>query len=143
MAIAIYLEGIRDYQNGMVKTLSAHADARAGIFAVVDYHLRWVSRNPAWARFLFEYRHAEFMSDAEDAMKGLNTEFSKGMGEWFGRHIQAGDLKRLPKDVIIALLLGPCQEFSRLYIAGHAETAVPEASQAIAEGAWISLKRDA
>lgn len=140
VAAAIYLEGIRDYQTGMVNRLSSQTDPLSGIVAVVAYHLNWVESHPAWARFLFHYRHADFMADAEDAMNRLNAEFAQGMGQWFRRHIQAGDIKPLPRDVIIALLLGPCQEFARLYLAGHAVTSVTEAAETMAASVWAALK---
>ena len=139
LAAAIYLEGIRDYQTGMVKTLSKRKSARDGIYAVIRYHLVWVKKNPDWARFLFQKRHAEYMDDSENEMKRLNTEFAQGMSAWFQTHIRAGQIKPLPRDVIIALLLGPCQEFARLYISGYARTDVSSAAESLAAGVWTSL----
>ena len=83
LAAAIYLEGIRDYQAGMIDALSAQNCAREGIFAIVRYHLVWVKQNPEWARFLFQKRHAEYMDDTEDEMKRLNTVLFQKMAVWF------------------------------------------------------------
>lgn len=142
LAAAIYLEGIRDYQTGMVKTLSNQKAARDGIYAVIRYHLSWVKKNPDWARFLFQKRHAEYMDDSENEMKRLNAEFARGMSAWFQIHIRTGQIKPLPRDVMIALLLGPCQEFARLYISGYARTDVSNAVESLAEGVWASLGID-
>jgi hypothetical protein len=40
---------------------------------------------------------------------------------------------------MMALLLGPCQEYSRQYVSGHAVTDVEEAVGVIAAAAWAAL----
>jgi AcrR family transcriptional regulator len=139
LAAAIYLEGIRDYQTGMVETLSRQKTARSGIAAIIHYHLTWVKNNPEWARFLFQKRHAEYMDDTEDEMKRLNAEFVKGMSGWFQKHIEAGTIKALPRDVFMALLLGPCQEFARMVVGGYAKSDVAVAARELAGAAWAAL----
>jgi len=142
LAAAIYLEGIRDYQAGMIDAISRLENARDGIFAVVHFHLMWVKKNPEWARFLFQKRHAEYMDDTENEMKQLNAAFGQGIAGWFQKHIQAGKIRPLPRDLLIALLLGPCQEYSRQYVSGHAVTDVTEAAGVMAAAAWSALGMD-
>jgi AcrR family transcriptional regulator len=139
LAAAIYLEGIRDYQTGMTETLSRQKTAKGGIFAIVHYHLTWVKDNPEWARFLFQKRHAEYMDGSEEEMKRLNAEFVNGMSAWFTGHIESGTIKKLPRDIFIALLLGPCQEFARMVVSGFARSEVDEAARKLAAAAWSAL----
>ena len=112
LAAAIYLEGIREYQAGMIEALLQEESAREGIIAIVRYHLMWVKQNPDWARFLFQKRHAEYMDDTEDEMKRLNAVLFQNMAVWFQKYIKAGKIRPLPHDLMMALLLGPCQEYS-------------------------------
>lgn len=42
LATALYVEGLRDYQEGAVAELHAHPGAEEGVKAAVVYHLRWV-----------------------------------------------------------------------------------------------------
>ncbi len=65
LAAEVYIEGIRDYQEGFVSALEEQEHARDGIFAVVNYHLKWVEKNPEWAVYLFQKRYAEFMGSTE------------------------------------------------------------------------------
>ncbi|ABW66267.1 TetR/AcrR family transcriptional regulator [Desulfosudis oleivorans] len=139
LAAAIYLEGVRDYQAGMIDALSKETTAKGGIFAIVQYHLTWVKTHPEWARFLFQKRHAEYMDDTEDRMKQLNAEFVKQMSAWFAKHMESGAIRPLPRDVFSALLLGPCQEFARMHVTGYAKTDVTEAARHLAAAAWASL----
>jgi AcrR family transcriptional regulator len=139
LAAAIYLEGIREYQAGMIEALLEEESARGGIIAIVRYHLMWVKQNPDWARFLFQKRHAEYMDDTEDEMKRLNAVLFQNMAVWFQKYIKAGKIRPLPHDLMMALLLGPCQEYSRQYISGHAATDVTTAAEVLGAGAWAAL----
>lgn len=139
LAAAIYLEGILDYQTGMLETLAGEENARNGISAIVHYHLMWVKNNPEWARFLFQKRHAEYMDDSENEMKQLNAAFVQAMAGWFKKHIQAGNIRPLPRDLLIAILLGPCQEYSRQYVSGRTVTDVNDAADEMAAAAWAAL----
>ncbi len=139
LAAAIYLEGIREYQAGMIEALLEEESARGGIIAIVRYHLMWVKQNPDWARFLFQKRHAEYMDDTEEEMKRLNAVLFQNMAVWFQKYIKAGKIRPLPHDLMMALLLGPCQEYSRQYISGHAATEVTTAAKVLGAGAWAAL----
>lgn len=142
LAAAIYLEGIGDYQAGMIAALSKQKSARDGIFTIIRYHLSWVEKNPDWARFLFRKRQAEYMNETEDEMRRLNASFVQGMSAWFQNHIKAGTIRPLPRDVFMALLLGSCQEFSRLYLSGYAKSDITEAAETLAGAAWACLGID-
>ncbi|MBI5572871.1 MAG: TetR/AcrR family transcriptional regulator [Desulfomonile tiedjei] len=143
LAAEIYLEGIRDYQAGLLTTLEDQESARGGIFAVVAYHLRWVEAHPDWTRFLFQKRHAEFMDSTDDDFAGMNTEFVQRCSRWFVRHVKAGTLRRLPPDVYLSVLLGPCMEFTRHYVSGRPCTPLDRAIHELGTAAWRSLKTDA
>jgi len=142
LAAAVYLEGIRDYQSGMIQKLSEQESARDGIHAIVTYHLSWVEENPDWAQFLFQKRHADFMGDIETEMNHLNAEFARAMSAWYQKCVEAGCLRIFPRDVLISLILGPCQEFSRIYISGYASSKVEDAARAISNAVWASLGID-
>jgi hypothetical protein len=42
LAAALYVEGLRDYQEGSVAQFRAHTGAEDGVKAAVVHHLRWV-----------------------------------------------------------------------------------------------------
>jgi AcrR family transcriptional regulator len=141
LAAAVYLEGITDYQNGLAEQLEAQQDPRKGIFEIVRYHLNWVHQNPSWAQYLFTMRHADFMRTSEDSISQSNTEFSNTLGEWFVRHIRGGKMRRLPRAIYLALIWGPCQEFSKHWLAGDRNTdALDAAAEVIAGAAWGALR---
>ncbi|HOD16047.1 MAG TPA: TetR/AcrR family transcriptional regulator [Spirochaetota bacterium] len=139
LASAVYLEGIRDYQTGLVAELEKHAQARDGVRAVVRFHLEWIENNPDWSRYLFQQRHAMFMADSEGAFARMNAGFMARLSAWFRMRIEAGGIRRLPADLYPAVLLGPCQEYARLYLEGSYTTPVKKAAEVLADAAWAAL----
>jgi AcrR family transcriptional regulator len=142
LAAAVYLEGLLDYQRGVVAELERHRDAREGISAMVQYHLRWVAEHPAWARYLFQMRQAEFLAPTDGTIEDLNHTFVGQVTQWFAPHIKAKRLRSLPRDLTIALLLGPSQEFTRQYLTGRSRTDITSASKTLADATWRALKTE-
>jgi len=142
LASAVYIEGIRSYQEGLLAVLEAEKRAKEGIAAIVGFHLKWVRNHPAWARYLIEMRHAEFMAGTESEFKELNVRFAAGITIWVAAHMKSGRLKPLPRDIFIALLLGPCQEYARQWLAGHAVLEPDAAVKVMSGHIWQALKGD-
>ncbi|MBP7585688.1 MAG: TetR/AcrR family transcriptional regulator [Spirochaetes bacterium] len=139
LAAALYLEGIRDYQNGMAGVLARDVTAREGVRAIVRYHLGWVEQNRDWARFLFHERHAPFMGDTEEEFRKMNSVFIANMAAWIARHVESGKLRRMPPDLYACVMLGPCQEFSRVFLSGNCITPIGKAIMEIGESVWNAV----
>jgi len=83
LAAALYVEGLRDYQDNFLAELHRHQRAREAVRGLVHNHLRWVEDNPDWSRFLYEYRQSEFVTTVEEEIKGLNDSFYRaGASRW-------------------------------------------------------------
>jgi AcrR family transcriptional regulator len=139
IAAALYLECLADYQAGFAAVLRADPPAEEGIRGLVGYHLKWVERNPDRARFLHQMRHAPFMAGAEEDVGRLNREFAGAVMGWTARQVEAGALRPLPRDLFIAVLLGPCQEYVRQRLAGLKTVSPAQAARELATVAWRSL----
>jgi AcrR family transcriptional regulator len=139
LAAEVYLEGITEYQSGLLNDLEKQRGAFQGIKAIVRFHLTWVARNPDWARYLFQKRHFSFLIGTEQRFNILNKAFVQRISKWFMRHVESGAIRRMPWDVMIAILLGPCQEFARLHLSGKALTKIEKAITELADSAWLSL----
>jgi len=140
LAAAVYLEGIVEYQKGMVAAVKKHRLARAGIEAMVRYHLQWVTEHPDWARYLMQMRHAGFMKAYEQSMAHANTQFAEGLGSFFRPHVERGVLRTVPRELFIAIVLGPCQEYARLLLSMDLEISLRTAVREITEAAWQALR---
>jgi AcrR family transcriptional regulator len=140
LAAELYVEGLRGYQDGLVRALEAHQDAEAGIRALVRHHLRWVQRNPQLAQFLANRRETELRAATEARVRELNRAFLPRVAAWVERHVQAGALRALPPDLWEPVLLGPSQELARLWLAGRTQITLGGAERDLAETTWRAVK---
>ncbi len=140
IAVALYVEGLREYQQGMMQHLRRQRIAEAGIKALVGYHLRWVRERQGWARYLLQMREAEFLSAAEGAIRELNRAFGTDVGDSLEPHVKAGVIARPPDPILFSVLLGPAQLFARLWLAGRTRLPPEAARPVLAEAAWKALR---
>lgn len=122
LATAVYLEGIVDYQAGFTAQLDRNRSARKGIAAVIQYHLRWVEEHIEWAHYLFQMRHADFITAAEDAIAEQNREFYEHIQHWLDARYDTGELRRLPFEAVLLIIVSPCFGLARLWLSGQVET---------------------
>ena len=135
-----------DYQSGAGPILTADPPAEEGIRATVDYHVRWLVDHPREATFLLQQPFAGYRSESVPGhLVENNTEFLATVHGWLNRRMEAGELKRLPFDVVVALLIGPLHHWVRgeLFLSyERAATKAGKASKDLADGAWQALKSE-
>jgi AcrR family transcriptional regulator len=142
LAGALYLEGLRDYQDGFLAVLGEARSTRAGVEGVVRHHLEWIADHHDLARFLLLGRDASVVVATERPLRELNRRFFTAVGEWTGPRASAGELRALSPELLTALWIGPSQELARLWLAGRDDTALTDAAAVLAPAAWRSLKED-
>jgi AcrR family transcriptional regulator len=136
---ALYLETIRDTQAYSLRALARTRSAEEGVRALVRSYLRWVQRHPEKAAFLFTMRRAEFMVEAEAELETLNQDLRKTLAEWTDRYVRRGELPLARIDLLLALLVGPSEDFARRWLRGKTTTPLREAAELLGEAAWRAL----
>lgn len=76
-------------------------------------------------------------------LKEMNTSLLKDISERLHPFVEKGEIVDLPADVLIAVLIGPVQEFSRFWLAGRTKTTPSQAGKLLSEAAWNSLRAKA
>jgi AcrR family transcriptional regulator len=135
----LYLTAIRDTQASSLRALRRAKSAEQGVRSLVGSYLRWVHREPEKAAFLLTMRRAEFMDEVEAELEALNQELRTTLAEWTDRHVRAGELPLAKTDVLMALLVGPSEDFARRWLRGRTTTSLREAAELLGEAAWNSL----
>lgn len=131
---ALYLELTRRVQQMFLAELHAHASPEEGIKAIVRLHLRWVSSNRAAAGLLLGHR------PDERALRELNRAFFAEVRSWWETHVHYGALRQLPPDLMIALWVGPAQEYTRHWLSGQVKRVPRAVADVLADAAWNTLK---
>lgn len=139
LATAVYVDGMRRYQEGFLRELAGHPEPEPGVKAIVAFHLRWCAANPELARFLLS-RPARAPA-LEDGLRALNRRFFAEVMAWWQPHALAGRLREAPVELLYAIWLGPAQERCRHWLAGRARRSPAQAAELLAEAAWLSLQR--
>jgi AcrR family transcriptional regulator len=141
IAAALYVEGLVDYQRGLIRELTAdHEDAEESVRAIVSHHLRWVEENRTMATFLLTSRDADVAAASEARLADFNESLFASVRRWTDRWADAGEIERLPLNMLHAVLLGPCQEFARHWLAGRANESIDEAERVLADAAWKAVR---
>jgi AcrR family transcriptional regulator len=139
LAAALFVEALRDYQTGFVTVLGG-GHPKKTVRALVAYHLRWVEQHPAWARWLLDMgRQAELVAVTEAEVRALNDAFAARVMTWMAPHVERGAMRALPPELCFAILVGPAQVFTRMWLGGNARVSMTQAIRALGDAAWASL----
>jgi hypothetical protein len=133
----LYLELTQRVQAMFLAELQAHPSPEDAIKAIVRLYLRWVSANRAAAGLLLAHR------PDERALRELNRPFFAEVTSWWDTHVHYGALRALPLEVMIALWIGPAQEYARHRLAGQVSRAPRAVAEILADAAWNALKEPA
>lgn len=133
-----------EYQSGAGPILAVDPPAEPGIRETVAYHVRWLVGHPRPATFLLQHPFAGYRSAQVPAdLVEQNDHFLATVHGWLDRRMAAGELKMLPFDVVVALLIGPLHNWVRGAIwldPGRAARKADGAIVALADGAWQALR---
>lgn len=140
LVAAVYLEGILDYQTGLLEQVTKQVEARNGILALVRFHLGWVNEYPEWSAYLFQSRSDDFSSEIHRSIATANQRFFAELEAYFHKFSEAGMLKNMSSSIRLSLLLGPCQQFAQLMVNKNCAIDLTEAVSQIGEGIWLALK---
>ncbi len=137
---AVYVEGMRGYQDAAVAAITAQSDARASIEAWIHAHLSWVSAQPDLARFLFSTQPDEVIEASAAALADANAAFYKAVQDLFAAAVADGLVAPLPRAVAHSLVMGPTQEYCRQWTRGSTDED-PRDSIELFQGAALEAMR--
>lgn len=141
LAAELYVHGLRGYQEGLLSVIERRDDPESAVRGVVRHHLRWVERNPRLAQFLMGRRETELRLVTEARVRELNRGFFPRVTAWVERHVREGTLRPLPADLWEPVLLGPSQEFARLWLAGRTRSSLRRAERELADATWDAVRQ--
>ena len=139
IAAALYVEGMRDYQRGLLLELQAdHRSAQEAIESLVRQHLVWVKRNRELARYLYTSRDPEVVGASATEVGAMNKRVFAAVRQLLERW--EGELQQLPIELVHSIVLGPSQEFARHWAAGRVRQSIDAAGPVLAEAAWKAVR---
>ncbi len=141
IAEALFIEGIRQFNGGLLAALLSRRTGETGVRAIIRYCCQWVTEQPALAAFLLS-REIKLSESAKRELKELDRAFGQALYDWFVPHVQRGELLELPRSLYIPIICGPTLEYSRLWLSGRNRRSPDDVSALLAEAAWQSIRGD-
>ncbi len=141
IAEALFIEGIRQFNGGLLAALLSRRTGETGVRAIIRYCCQWVTEQPALAAFL-PSREIKLSESAKRELKELDRAFGQALYDWFVPHVQKGELLELPRSLYIPIICGPTLEYSRLWLSGRNRRSPDDVSALLAEAAWQSIRGD-
>jgi len=139
IAASLYAEAMADYQRGVRAVIATAETAEAGIRGIVEQFLVWVGEHRELAILMLALEHGDVRRVAAEEVAALNAGFFADVGGWIERHVAAGDLPAVPRDLLMPVVLGPARRFAELWLEGRARTPIDEAARVLAALAWDGL----
>lgn len=140
IAEAVLLEGVNQFNSGLLAALLPKKTASTGIKAIVTFCCNWVSNQSKLAAFMMSQK--VILSDSfKSGRRKMDLEFNQAIYEWFVPHVDCGNLLRLPSSLYMPLICGPTMEYSRLWLSGISDRSPDDVSSVLAEAAWQSVKK--
>jgi hypothetical protein len=85
-------------------------------------------------------RRAEFMSESEEELEQLNAAFRNDLRSWLDQREASTELPAIEIDMLLAILVGPSQDYARRWLSGRATTSLREATDVLTTAALLSLR---
>jgi AcrR family transcriptional regulator len=139
VAEELFLDGIGQFNRGMVRRLRASPNAEASVRAVVGYYCEWSARNRPLARYLHS-RDIDFTETARARLKEIHRAYITDVFTWFAPFVERGELRLLPVDTYVPLISGAIQEYVRRWLSGHHAHSPREVESLFADAAWNAVK---
>lgn len=139
IALALYLEGLRDANALALRRLRKARDARGGIHALVLAFVDWVVRNPQWARYLYGTA-ATWATGPAAELKAMNEAYFQELEAWFRPYLTKGEIRKLPIVAFVAIVYGPVFTYARRWLLGNTSTSLKALAEEFADAAWHAIR---
>lgn len=136
VADALFTDCVTAYHEAAHKVLAGALSLEAGIRGIVVHHLTWVTEHSDQARFILGYREHE-LRPASEHLSQSNRDFFELLEHWLCERLPQARTLSLPS--IIAVWLGPAQEYARHWLAGHSKQSPLQVAQALADATWSAM----
>lgn len=139
---ALYRAIFDDYQQGLLSNLAEVDTAREWVRGIVLYHVLWAAEHPLRARYLHEVRRSPALVSIKDELRRSTRELLRHLGLEINRHVEAGAIARLPRQLYPPLIIGPSHEVIRHTLSGRGRLDLRAIAGQLADAAWKSLQAD-
>ena len=139
LAGTLYEGLLRDFQQSLLKAISGKTGAEIGVRGLVRAYVRWVVAHPDRAKLLHRLRRSSDLADMETAWTNPNQEASDFLREWIARMVTAGEMRRLPFSLWMALVFSPAMALTSQWVSQTPPSVPQTVRLALEDAAWRAV----
>lgn len=140
IAMALFVEGMQDYENTMLRSIERKTSLRSCIHALIATHLKIVVDAPALSLYLARLGIADAQSDINVKYREFSGHFAETIWLRLKPFADRGELVKLPRELYFSQIIGPAAHLARGWLLGRIENDLLSAVEPLAEAAWKSLR---
>ena len=141
IAMTLYEEGMRGYEDEMLQATKKKMSLRRFIHALIATHLQHVVKNPPLSLYLARLNLADGQGEMSQKYRDLNNHFSQTLWSRLKPYAENGELVQLPQEFYFSQIIGPAAHLARGWLSGRIEGDLLSATDHLAEAAWKSLAK--
>jgi|AP95_1055475.scaffolds.fasta_scaffold00067_18 AcrR family transcriptional regulator len=142
IAEALFIEGIQQFNAGMIRKLKRSNTAEQSVKGVVQFYCDWTARNRALARYLHS-RNIQFSEGARSRLREIHDTYISEVFRLFAGYVASGEMRALPIDAYVPLISGPVQEYTRRWLSGQSgsgSTISKDMRELFSDASWKVVK---
>lgn len=139
LVAALFFCALADQSALLDQELSHAQTPREGVAALVYSYVDWVTAQPELARFLFQARSSVSKGPHAGELQQRNRERGKRVLAWFSVPGRIGAMKDLPRELLLSLIVGAPENYSRAWLAGRVKATPAQYRELLADAVWASL----
>lgn len=140
IALTLFLEGMRLYQEQLIAALEGESTARGSVRAIVASHLKIVHDAPQRALFLTRAGIGDELALVADRYQAMTSEFEQLVWKYLKRYVERNEIARYSPEVYFPLIIGPAAYVSRAWLMSGCATDLLSLTDEIADAAWKTLR---
>lgn len=139
IAAEVYKEGLRDFRACLAEALT-DVDSLAGAArSIVLANVDWISANPDWARFIFNYRMAPARAEGDADLQAETQAAQEALQRQLLRLLAPGQTLAWSPDICQAVIIGPVHYYARQWLDGRRDVSLSDMREVFAEAAARSV----
>lgn len=142
LVVALIADGLQAHLDALREALDCtRGDPRGGIEAVIGSLIDWIEANPGWAMFIYANLSNSGAASAEP-IRNVNRQYGQLIDGFFGPLIEAGRVRRVPRDCWSSLIVAPVHDYARRWLRGQVSNRPSIERQVFVDAAWRVIRTE-
>ena len=133
------MEGLANHAERLKAEIGNCEGAQEGVNLIITTLLDWIADNPDWAQFIYSVSREGLKTMGGERLKSVTREYLDTLENFFAQQEDGALLEQVPRECVVALLVGPVHHFAKRWLQGQREKSIREYKAVFCRAAWQAL----